>query len=139
MELIDPISAYNAESNMDAEIVRLCLESNGIKAFVTEDNSVVGLWAFGTLPEIHKPQVWISKADSERAARLIREHESKKSSVLDSNATDSISAKCEDCNKESTFPGSENGTTQVCPCCGAYIDVGEFEWPMNSDNFEEEL
>jgi hypothetical protein len=35
------------------------------------------------------------------------------------------SAVCDACGEASAFPAALNGTTQVCPRCRAYVDVGD--------------
>lgn len=132
MPLVDPISAYNASSNLEAMLVQQFLESEGVPAFVTEDNSLVGYWMFGILPEIHKPQVWVSRRDAERAAQLLVEYERlqfERDAERKMNEPKSFTVQCEDCGKMSSFAGSLQGTVQICPQCGAYVDVGDFDWP----------
>ena len=136
MSLHDPIAAYNAESNMDAILAQRFLESEGVEAFVTEDNSLVGYWAFGRLPEIHKPQVWVSREDAERVGRLLAEYERRK---RDRDAqhpvepTTMIEVTCEECKQLAKFAGSLLGTVQNCPYCGSYLDVGEPAWPFDEE------
>ena len=136
MTLEDPVTAYNAETNMDALLAQQYLESNGIAAFATEDNSLVGYWMFGTLPEIHKPQVWVDRQDAEEAGRLLAEFERQKrdrNADRKANESKTIEVLCEECKKPSSFAGSLEGTVQDCPHCGAYVDVGEFDWPLDDE------
>ena len=65
MALHDPVAVYNAANNVEAHLVRNALLTSGVEAHVTEDVSQVGTWAFGLLPEIHKPQVWVERQDIE--------------------------------------------------------------------------
>ena len=136
MGLTDPITAYNAESNMEAMLVQRFLESEGIEAYATEDLSLAGYWALGTLPEIHKPQVWINRRDAARVAQLLVEFEHRK---LERDATrkaeesTTIESRCEDCGKTATFAGSLKDTVQNCPHCSAYMDIGEIGWPADED------
>ena len=67
MELRDPVAVYNAATNVEAQLIKVLLTEVGIEAFASEDSSLVGYWMFGILPEIHKPQVWVSAKDRERA------------------------------------------------------------------------
>ncbi len=132
MPLSDPIAAYNAQSNTDAHLVQQFLESQGIESSVTEDNSLVGQWTFGLLPEIHKPQVWISRADAERVAELltmfeVRRRERNVAELPEGAA--SIEVCCEDCGRTATFAENLKGSVQDCPHCGAFVDVGEVDWP----------
>lgn len=136
MNLEDPVAAYNAESNMDAILVQRFLDSEGVQAFVVEDNSLVGYWMFGKLPEIHKPQVWINRADTERVSRLLAEYERRKAerdAQRKVSEPQTIEVICEECGKVATFAGSLLGTVQDCPHCGAYLDVGEVDWPYDDD------
>lgn len=136
MPLRDPIAAYNAETNVDAMLVQRFLEDRGVEAFAVEDNSLVGYWMLGTLPEIHKPQVWVNRDDKERAAQLLLEYENLKK-LRDPDRTThepkSISVHCEHCGKDSQFSESLNKTVQDCPHCGSFVDVGDSGWEFDED------
>lgn len=130
MAIKDPISAYNAENNAEAHLLSNFLEENGIEAHATLDESLAGYWAFGVLPEIHKPQVWVDRSNAAAAASLLAQYESdlarRRSSRAAKEASGSpIDAVCEDCGKTTTFPASKNGTVQDCSHCGAFMDVGD--------------
>ncbi len=131
MELRDPVSAYNAATNVEAQLVRMLLIEAGVDAFASEDLSTAGLWMFGTLPEIHKPQVWVSTRDLERAQRILQDYErhvaqrNETSQLSESNSGPAIEVRCDECNEKSFFPRAQRGTVQDCPRCGAYVDVGE--------------
>jgi hypothetical protein len=136
MNLQDPIAAYTAKGNMDAKMAQQFLESRGIEAFAVEDHSIVGHFAFGSLPEIHKPQVWINGCDAEQAGLALAEFEQlriDRDAERKANEPQTIEAHCEDCGKSSTFAGSLDGTVQNCPHCSSFVDVGEFEWEEESD------
>lgn len=144
MPLSDPIAAYNAQSNTDAHLVQQFLEGQGIESSVTEDNSLVGQWTFGLLPEIHKPQVWVSRADAERVAELLtlfEERRRERNAVDPPPGTAAIEVRCEDCGRTTTFAGNLQGSVQDCPHCGAFVDVGDVDWPEaaweNSDELDE--
>jgi hypothetical protein len=36
-----------------------------------------------------------------------------------------IYAVCEECRRTSSFPGSRQGWVEICPNCGAFLDVGD--------------
>src|SRR5262249_24090598 len=103
----------------------------GIDASVTEDVSMVGGWVGGLIPEIHKPQVWIERADISRAAPVIaeyerRSHERRASEAVNSeSAAGTIDVTCDECGKPSSFPLAQKGSVQNCPHCHAYVDVGD--------------
>jgi hypothetical protein len=132
MGLSDPVTAFNAESNHEAQMMRLYLEHHGVEAHVTYDDSLVGYWMFGRLPEIHKPQVWIDRSNIDVVRPLIEEFERQnreRNAVDEGDDVDSgtIAVVCEECGHTSQFPSSKKGTTQDCPNCAAYVDVGDVE------------
>ena len=133
MALQDPVAVYNAATNLNAHLLKLRLVAAGVEAFVSEDFSTVGLWLFGTLPEIHKPQVWVSKSDVERARPILVQHEDESAErhratgQSASDAGPAIEVVCDECQTKSIFPASQRGTIQDCPACGEYLDVGEID------------
>ena len=143
MALRDPFAVYDAANNLEAMLVSEMLQAAGIEAYTVEDLSPVGTWMFGLLPEIHKPQVWIERADTERVKPLLEEYErlavAKRQTV---NAESTIEVICEECEKPSMFSVSRIGSVETCPYCGAYVDVGDaggFDgWDVDGDAEQEE-
>ena len=143
MSLRDPFAAYNAGSNVEAHFVCGLLVDAGVEAVVVEDLSQVGVWAGGLVAEIHKPQVWIERADIERARPVLTEYERRAAARRLAErggagaAGPPVEVVCEECGKRSTFPAAQKGTVQNCPHCRAYVDVEEedgFEgWEEVSD------
>jgi len=133
MALQDPVAVYNAASNVEAHLVKLWLVESGIEAFVLEDLSTVGIWMFGALPEIHKPQVWVSSCDVERVRPILAQYEEdlaerqRASQSTGAEAGAPIEVVCDECDQQSLFPASQRGTIQDCPACGAFVDVGEVD------------
>lgn len=129
MTLRDPFAAYNAASNVEAHLVCELLQDADIQALVIEDVSQVGVWMFGTLSEIHKPQVWIERADTERARPVLVEYErrnaERRAAGSGAPAGPPVEVLCDECGKRSEFPAAQLGTTQNCPHCQAYVDVGD--------------
>jgi hypothetical protein len=131
MAISDPVAVYNARDNVDAHLVRNYLEQNGVEAFAAMDESPYGMWMFGLLPEIHKPQVWVDRSAIELAKPLLMKYE-QRLRLQAAPATGSaeregewIQAVCEECGTTSVFGASKDGTVQDCPHCGAYMDVGD--------------
>ena len=130
MAFRDPFAAYNAANNFEAHMVCAALIDAGIEATVIEDNTQIGTWVGGFVAEIHKPQVWIERADIERAKPVLDEFEFR---AAERNAANDLAAEkgepvdvlCEECGKQSKFPSVQRGSTQRCPHCRAYVDVGE--------------
>ena len=137
MALKDPVAVYNAANNTDAQNVCFALQQSGIEAHTIEDISPGGFWSLGVLPEIHKPQVFVERADVERSVPIIEQFEQtrqRRQARGDSIAAadEPVEAECEDCGKTTTFPASRRGTVETCPHCGEYLDVpgddDEFDW-----------
>jgi len=141
MALRDPFAAYNAANNLEAHLVCNLLNDAGIESFVIEDLSQVGVWLGGLIPEIHKPQVWIERADIEKVKPLLEEYERRGAERQREQANaPPIEVVCEECGKRSSFPATQEGSLQDCPHCGASVDVGEvaFEgWDEVSGEDEE--
>jgi hypothetical protein len=132
--LTEPTLAYTAIGNLEAHGVVAWLRSHGIRAHAVEDHSLGGLFILGVVTQIHKPQVFVNKVDFEDAAELIQQYEAQRNrerSVLDTMPP--ITSECEECGTASEFPVSQNGTTQNCPKCNAYMDVGTDQWPEDFD------
>lgn len=130
MALRDPFAAYNAGNNVEAHLVCGLLQDAGIQAVVIEDVSQVGVWLGGTVAEIHKPQVWIERADIERARPVLTDYERRNAERWaaergERDAGPPVEVVCEECGKRSKFPAVQMGTTQNCPHCRAYVDVGD--------------
>ena len=135
MDLKEPCAVYTAATNLEACLIAEMLNANGIVAFADEDQSGVSLWAFGTISQFHKPQVWVEKMASDEAAQLILGFEEQKRQRQDAGDGDGqIEVVCEECGKTTFFSSALNGTTQECSHCHAFVDVGEFEW---DDDFGE--
>ncbi len=149
MALRDPFAAYNASSNVEAHMICGVLIDAGIEAVVIEETPQPGAWGWaGALSEMHKPQVWIERADIERAVPVLTDYEKR---AAERRAADQgtsgvtgppIEVVCEECGKRSEFPAVQKGSVQSCPHCRAYVDVGDdvgFEgWDEAPDAGKEE-
>jgi hypothetical protein len=128
MHLVDPVKIYAGASNVEAQMICRLLKAAGVEAFAGEDFSPAGLWIGGTLPGVFDAGVYVSRADADRAATVIRQHE--RLEVERSTAPDvDVEATCEECGQTATFPAAQRGTVQTCPHCSALLDVGEVELP----------
>jgi hypothetical protein len=130
MPLRDPVALYTAANNVEAHLICEALHNAGIDAHAVEDVSQVGTWMFGLVPQIHKPQVWVERADVEVAKPILAEYERRAKITRDANdakrgSPDTIEVVCEECGKSSRFPIEQEGTVQDCRHCRAYIDVEE--------------
>lgn len=130
MELRDPVAAYTAVSNHEAQLICELLRSAGIPAAAMEDVSGVGLWLGGTLAGIHKPQVWVERSDLRWAEPVLTDYEHRAAERRaaergEREAGQPVAVVCEECGKSSEFPAIQRGTVQSCPHCRAYVDVGD--------------
>ncbi|TWT75794.1 hypothetical protein CA13_73670 [Planctomycetes bacterium CA13] len=129
-----PTLAYTANGNLEAHSVVTWLQSHGVRAYAVEDNSGVSLFAFGTISQFHKPQVFVDKTDLKSAVDLLREFETQRDRRRkDLDNLPPIESECEECGVSSEFPASQDGTTQNCPKCNAFMDVGGHDWPEDFD------
>jgi hypothetical protein len=145
--IANPIAVYSANTNQDAHLLKSMLDSAGIEASVTEDNSLVGGWWGGTAPNLHRPKVWVDRSQEEAAAAILRDFEQKRferseyGKDIPTN-TEPVKATCEECGETSEFPAVQRGSVQTCPHCGAAMDVGmeegDEEWWKVSEEDEEE-
>ncbi len=139
MPLHDPVAVYNTE----ALFVRDALIGAGVEAFLIEDVSQVGTWVGGMIPEIHKPQVWVARADVERAKPVLDAFERRAQQLRAAGpqtSGEAIETVCEDCGRPASFPAEQQGSVQECPHCGAFMDVGDdaaADWEDGGDAAEE--
>lgn len=142
MALRDPFAAYNAASNVEAHVVCGLLVDAGVEAMVIEDVSQVGVWLGGLVSEIHKPQVWIERADIPRAKPVLDEYERRAAERRGADRTaatgEPVEVVCEECGKRSNFPAAQAGSVQRCPHCRAYVDVGDDPGPEGWDEVSPE-
>ena len=133
MPLHEPVAVYNAATNLEAHQLCNLLSDAGIEAFSTEDLSVVGGWYGGLVPEIHKPQVWVDRADVDRTVAILDHYESRLRELRPASTPEGaveespVDAVCEECGQQTSFPAGQLGSVQNCPNCGAFMDVGEPE------------
>ena len=134
ISLREPVSAFTADGNPEAHALMTWLDSHGIQSHVVEDNSGVSLFAFGTLSQFHKPQVYVDKSDLEKATELVRQFEGQRDQRrAASDDAAPIDSECEECGVISQFPATQDGTTQTCPECHAFMDVGTLDWAEDFD------
>jgi hypothetical protein len=121
------VAIFTASSNSRAQVLCHALVQAGVEAYVTEDESLVGLWMGETLPGIHSPKVWVEREEAPRAAAILEELQRREDELRQSAAEggEELEVTCSACQSTARFPASQRGSVQVCPHCGAYLDVGE--------------
>jgi hypothetical protein len=120
-----PIAVYTAASNVEAHLVCSMLINEGVEAAAVDDDSRAAVWELGLLRNIHKPQVWVDRTDAERARPLLAEYDRQLAQRQQAGSDVAlVDAECEECGKSSSYPSSRWGFVEVCPKCGAFVDVG---------------
>ena len=135
MKFSEPFKVYTASNNMEAHLVVNMLTSNGVAAYADEDQSG-SFQLFGG--QVYKPNVWIEKSTTEKAVVLLRQYEDEKlTPTTNSQTLSDLQVECEECGKTTEFSQALDGTTQECPHCYAYVDVGELDWDEDFGEPEE--
>lgn len=139
MDFKNPVVVYTAPTNLEAHVVVTMLFANDVPAHAVEDQSGASIWAFGTISQFHKPNVFVDQCNYDRAITLIAQYEEQQRARANAQANEEpIEARCEECGKSSMFPKSQSGSVQECPHCYAYMDVGEIEWDVDFEENDEE-
>jgi hypothetical protein len=105
---------------------------------------LVGLtWLSPTGVSSYGIEVWVDNPkQADQAKELLQAQADFKSIKVDQAArSGNITALCDECGKHSVFPGSQRGSVQTCPECGAYMDVvdadSEQDEPDGDDRIQE--
>lgn len=129
MQFKDPFKVYTAAGNLECHVIVEMLAANGIPAFAETDDSGASLWSFGIITQFHQPNVWIERSSADEAREWIRRFEETKRERDNPDASGTaIEVECDECGTKTAFPQSLKGTTQNCPECGAFLDVGPVDW-----------
>ena len=116
---------YRAASIGEADLVVNWLGERDIAALVKDAHAAVTMQVPGIVAPAGIEVCVIEPDDADRARALLRDH----FDLLDDrdDASEShgepVVADCEDCGESATFPYVQRGSVQLCPHCGAYIDV----------------
>jgi len=78
MDLKEPVAGYTAATNLEAHVIVSMLNDSGVPAFAVEDQSGATLWMFGTIGQIHRPEVWVAKSTAAEAEELIKGFEERR-------------------------------------------------------------
>ncbi len=107
----------------EAEAVRLALDADGIQALTTDENigEMLVPTAFGGI------KVQVAPQDVDRANEVIAtlKAESEPQTADADDSGDRVSLVCPQCKADLSFPSERRGHVEVCPECGAYVDVPE--------------
>jgi hypothetical protein len=113
MTLRDPVPVFDADTNLEAQLVRTLLVNAGIEAFVVEDVSYVGTFPLGTLPGINKPQVWVERDNVEKAFEFLDDYERRSEEHGDAETQEPYCYHCGEIVKTGD---------STCAACGMSLD-----------------
>ena len=113
MALRDPVAVFDADTNVEAQLVRTLLVDAGIEAFAIDDVSYVGVCVWGTLSGINKPQVFVERKDAQKALDFLDTYEDR---IRERQPVSTDDQFCHHCG-EPIEPG-----TASCAACGQSLD-----------------
>ena len=109
MALKHPVVLYAATTNLEAHVICDMLLAAGVEAAVIEDESQMSAWGMGALSQLHRPKVYVSAADVDRARQLMAEYEQRQRREQTVGEGPLIHVVCEECRRTTTFPASLRG------------------------------
>lgn len=122
--LESPVRLHIARTNVDAQMLAILLRSSGIPAVAVDDISTAGYFELGTISNIHRPEVFVSKKDLPAARTFLAAH-------LAKQKQEDVSPYCHHCGAELT--GESPGST--CTECGSDLSMND---ELNHDDSENE-
>jgi rubrerythrin len=127
MEDFTTVATYY--SLAEAEPPRLALEAAGIPTLATDENigEMLVPTAFGGI------KLQVASKDADRAKEVLASFKTDSQpetvdgdvSKSDSESDEEVYLTCSECGAEVGFPFERRGHVEVCPECGAYVDVPE--------------
>jgi hypothetical protein len=114
----DFVTVATHYSMAEAEPERLALEAEGIKVFATDENlsSLITPATFGGI------KLQVPTAEAARAEEVLAGFRAE-IAPLAGEDDPGISFNCPTCKAEIWFPSDRRGHVEVCPECGAHVDV----------------
>jgi hypothetical protein len=109
----DRIAVYVAESNLDAQFLVVLMQNAGIDAYCIEDNSPGGMFSFGTLDRLHRPEIFVPRDQVSKAKEFVDRYE--RGEIKD--ASRPAGPYCYHCGSECDVADTE------CPSCGSTLDA----------------
>ena len=125
---VELVTVLSFDKRAEADLCKVILEQEGIRAFVADDNLVGGI-NFLYANAVGGIKVQVSSEDADQAAALLQGFRSNwgfpdsRYSCTDSDGE--IRLECEFCGEQISFLRSEQGSVQKCPHCEEYIDIPE--------------
>jgi predicted RNA-binding Zn-ribbon protein involved in translation (DUF1610 family) len=123
-QLESPVRAHIARTNADAQLLAILLRNSGIPAVAVDDISMAGYFALGTISNIHRPEVFVSRKDLPAARTLLAAH------FANQNKGE-VPPYCHHCGSE--LPAESIG--QSCPECGNDLSMND---EINRDDQQDE-
>ncbi len=135
LEEAEALVAWLREREIQADIETHLKESDG-----------VGLTPFSSSDMASRLEIHVPDANLAAEVRqLIEQNKSEwyqSAQEVKSAPPQDMAVNCEACGQTSIFPGELQGTVQVCPHCGAYMDIpggeDEFDWSVVDETVSED-
>jgi hypothetical protein len=125
---VELVTVASFDKRADADLCKVILEQEGIRAFVADDNLVGGI-NFLYANAVGGIKVQVSSEVANQAAALLQDFKSSwgvsDSRYSSTDSDDAVRLECEFCDEQISFPRSERGGVQKCPHCDEYIDIPE--------------
>jgi predicted RNA-binding Zn-ribbon protein involved in translation (DUF1610 family) len=121
--MADPVTIATHLSLADAEPERLALEAAGIRTFAVDENmaSLMVPVLFGGIKLQVAPE---DAAEAEEVLAELRAEAHPADADTDQD-DEGVSFPCPECEAEIWFPSERRGHVEICPECGAHVDVPE--------------
>jgi hypothetical protein len=113
----DFVTVATHYSTAEADPERLALEAAGIRVFPTDEDlsTLITPTTFGGI------KLQVPAADAARAEEVLAEFRADANTPIDEDP--GVSFNCPSCKEEIWFPTDRRGHVEVCPECGAHVDV----------------
>jgi hypothetical protein len=126
----DPRCVFVTDKPGLADVVVVWLGEEGIAAQVMNPATLGGLegltpWSWSGV-SARGIEVWVNDPEqASQALQLLAEQAEFQTNKADEAAKEQgpIEVVCEECGKATLFAGSQHGSVESCPQCGAYLDV----------------
>jgi membrane protease YdiL (CAAX protease family) len=119
MEKLITVATFDSPS--EAEVGKLFLEENGIRAILADSN-LVGMNRFLS-NAVGGVKLQVAASDADQASEILEQYQASRMNPQEDLSEEPITFACQECGKSITFPGERGGHVEICPDCGSYVDV----------------
>jgi membrane protease YdiL (CAAX protease family) len=117
----DLVAIATFSHRSEADVPKMLLEQNGIRAFLADDN-LIGMDWFLT-NAVGGVKLLVAAEDVERARAILQLPQASDSESEDAPTGGTATVACSECGQSVTLAAECRGHTEDCPKCHEYIDV----------------